>query len=200
MTGKLLRFAPEYRWSACFSEVCFCSSQRPPSSPSTFAPNLDAVQAVLRWLWRPWLTKISFQALHNSHVDFSRSRDASNSEDCSIRCARRRAFQKAFDHQIWAFGSKVIKILLLSICIVTHFSDFDGRIRVNSRSVHSGVQLACYLNMQLWQISIFSLLLLRIASSLCQLVARFVSTMDAYKPLSPSRHAVCSPLFDSTYR
>ena len=97
----------------------------------------------LRWLWRPWVTKILFQALHNSHVDFSRSRDASNSEDCSIRCARPRAFQKTFDHQIWAFGSKVITILLLSICIVTHFSDFDGRIRVKYVQRHA---MALYLS------------------------------------------------------
>ena len=40
------------------------------------------------------MTESLFRALRTSLVYFSRSRDASNSENCSIKCARSRTFRK----------------------------------------------------------------------------------------------------------
>ena len=81
------------------------------------------------------MTETLFQAQHISHLHFSDSRHASNSKNCSIRETRPRAFQKAFYmyHQISTFGSKIFKIVLLGICIVTQCGDFNygGLILVN---------------------------------------------------------------------
>ena len=58
--------------------------------------NFGCGAGCLRQLGRPWETEITFQALRPSLVDFSRSSPASNSEKCSIRCARPRAFSRKF--------------------------------------------------------------------------------------------------------
>ena len=73
----------------------------------------------LRWLRRPWVTEIIFGARRASPVEFHGSRDAMASKSCFTSCARPRAFQKAFDHQIWTLSTKVItKILLHTRAVV----------------------------------------------------------------------------------
>ena len=57
----------------------------------------------LRWSGGPWVTEIWCQALHTSPVDFSHSRDSSNSKNCSIRCQT-----KSFPESFWSPDLKIL--------------------------------------------------------------------------------------------